>query len=81
MPGLINLILHFYGDDRGARFKNSTMEDEQVQRHCVKGELAEVQHCCFLCCTGFAFKKCKAVDSKRFGELSHMRKLRLLYMF
>ena len=47
----------------------------------MKGELAEVEHRCFRCCAGFAFKKCKIVDSKRFGELSHMRKLFLLYMY
>lgn len=47
----------------------------------MKGELAEVEHRCFRCCTGFAFKKCKTVDSKRFGELSHMRKIFLLYMY
>jgi len=39
----------------------------------MKGELAEVEHRCFRCCAGFTFKRCKTVDSKRFGELSHMR--------
>ena len=41
----------------------------------MKGELAEVEYRCFRYSTGFAFKRCKTVESKRFGELSHMRKL------
>jgi len=38
----------------------------------MKGKLAEVEHRCFRCCAGFAFNKCKTVDSKTFRRaISH----------
>lgn len=65
--------------DRGAEFKSTTCEEEQLQRSSVKGETAEVNNRCFRLIAGFAFNKCKTVRMVHSGELSQENFYMIVY--